>query len=68
MKVFLATKWNMWKEVLHEELPDPRNLDPVPPNKFHICPEPAKYVKFELLSYWGDKGGGLQYFAVNEDI
>ena len=67
-KISLARYWGTWMEVLTDELPDPRNLDPVPPNKFYICPMPVKYVKFELLSYWGDKGGGLQYFTVNKDI
>ena len=66
--IYLARYWGSWKHVLRDELPDPRNLDPVPQNKYYICPMPVKYVKFELLSYWGDKGGGLQYFTVNKDI
>ena len=26
-------------------------------------PVELKYLRFELVSYWGTLGGGLQYFA-----
>ena len=64
-KVFLGPKVSgPWKQVLQGELKDSRNVEHVPPEKFGINPTPARYVKFELLSYWG-LGGGLQFFAVN---
>ena len=54
-----------WEQVLKQELPDNRNyVEPAPPKIIEIYPTEARFVKFELLSFWG-KGGGLQYFAVN---
>ena len=54
-----------WTKVLQDQLPDSRNLDPVPPKKFQISSTIARFVKFKLISFWGH-GGGLQYFTVNQ--
>ena len=65
-KVFLGFgATGPWMQVLKQTLPDSRNLEPVPPRTYEITPTFARYVKFELLSYWG-YGGGLQFFTVNE--
>ena len=65
-KVFLSNApEGPWTKVLHDQLPDSRNLDPVPAKNFQILPTTAKFLKFKLISYWGS-GGGLQYFTVNQ--
>jgi len=52
-----------WALVLSASLPDSRNVNPVPMSTFNIPPVSARFVKFNLVSYWG-QGGGLQYFHV----
>ena len=41
---------------------DPRNVGDIPPVSFNISPVGASFVRFQLLSYYGN-GGGLQYFS-----
>ena len=49
--------------VLHQTLNDTRLAeDPLPLQNFSITPSEGRFVKFELLTFYG-KGGGLQYFA-----
>ena len=49
--------------VLHETLNDTTlTEDPLPLQNFSITPTEGRFVKFELLTFYG-KGGGLQYFA-----
>ena len=67
-KVFLSLdidNESSWVKVLEETLEDPRPMnDPLPLVEFAIAPTFARYVKFEIISFYGSKGGGLQYFAV----
>ena len=53
-----------WKTLLEEELIDTTRGQPASLLNFTFK-EPAKvqFLKFDLLSYWGPHGGGLQYFA-----
>ena len=37
-------------------------MDPQPVLDFSIVPTDVRYIKFEMLSSYGN-GGGLQYFA-----
>ena len=53
-----------WDEVVHEVLQDSRDLDKVQLEKFSFDERIARYLKFEMVSFYG-KGGGLQYFAHN---
>jgi len=67
-KVDIADSENgPWTEVLHDFLPDPRNINPnvtsVPLSKFHLpYPTCGQYVRFKIIS-WYQWGGGLQYFS-----
>ena len=56
-----------WKMVLQKTLDDSRqHMDPLPLQEFSIPSTKAKFVKFELLSFYGN-GGGLEYFNINND-
>ena len=50
-------------------LGDSRNTtDPLPLQKIPFTePATAQYIKFELVSWWGN-GGGLQYFDIGEEL
>ena len=54
-----------WEKLVHHHLDDASNSNgPVPLLNFTFeKPVLIEYLKFDLISYWGDKGGGLQYFA-----
>ena len=54
-----------WIPILDEELEDSRHLaDPLPLQTFYLTEQTtSQYIKFELLSWWGD-GGGLQFFDI----
>ena len=53
-----------WNEVLHKVLVDSRKqMDPLPLQSFTFAEKIGKYVKFELMSFYGF-GGGLFYFHV----
>ena len=53
-----------WKTILEGDLDDIelKKVQPIKQLTFET-PAVARFVKFELLEFWG-KGGGLQYFAV----
>ena len=56
-----------WKIVLQKTLGDSRKQkDPLPIQEFPIFPVEARFVKFELVSFFGN-GGGLQYFNINNN-
>ena len=53
--------------VLQTTLDDSRKqTDPLPKQEFSIPSTQGRFVKFELVSYYGN-GGGLQYFNINND-
>ena len=51
-----------WDEILHETLEDSREMDVVPLKEFKIKKKVARFIKFNMLSFYGD-GGGLQYVS-----
>ena len=62
-KVYLSDKspTGPWTEVLNKTLADSRNFkDPLPVQKFSFDGETTRYVKFQMLSFYGF-GGGLHY-------
>ena len=53
-----------WKEVVSETLEDSRQQkDPLPQQEFPFPTQNGRYVKFEVVSYYGH-GGGIQYFNI----
>ena len=55
-----------WQQVLDKTLEDSRNQnDPLPLQTFKFTFTTARYVKFKLLSFWGNSGG-LQYFNIKK--
>ena len=53
-----------WNELLVADLEDSRNQNPPPVQNLTFANSATvRFVKFELLEYWGN-GGGLQYFEV----
>ena len=53
-----------WNELLVADLEDSRNQNPPPVQNLTFANSATvRFVKFELLEYWGN-GGGLQYFNV----
>jgi len=55
-----------WEEVLQASLADPRDqTDPLPLQTFSFPMMTARFVQFNLSSWYG-WGGGLQYFRVKE--
>ena len=48
-----------WETLLEDELVDTQLL-----NFTFEDPVEVQFLKFDLISYWGRNGGGLQYFAV----
>ena len=57
-----------WTKVLQKTLEDSRRQsDPLPLQEFPISPVEARFVKFELVSYYGH-GGGLQYFDMKGTV
>ena len=56
-----------WEMVLQKTLDDSRKqIDPLPLTGFPISSTQGRFVKFELVSYYGH-GGGLQYFNINNN-
>ena len=56
-----------WKMVLQKTLDDSRKqIDPLPLQEFSIASTQGRFVKFELVSYYGH-GGGLEYFNINNN-
>ena len=66
-KVYLSLQAEgPWTQVLEKELEDPLSMpDPLPLMNYPISPTFARFVKFEIVSFWGTNGGGLQYFALS---
>ena len=63
-KVYLSSNSSgPWTEVLHSSFVDPHQETGHPVLDFTITPSLAQYVRFEMHSYHGDHGGGLQHFA-----
>merc|ERR1711962_1727490 len=53
-----------WTELLTQELEDSRNQEPPPVQQFKgKNTVKGRFMKFELLEYWG-LGGGLNYFDI----
>ena len=53
-----------WTDILTGTLPDARNVSPVPVLNFELENEvETKVVRFQVDSFWGPWGGGLQYFS-----
>ena len=51
--------------ILQKTLDDSRkHTDPLPQQEFSIPSSQGRFVKFELVSFYGN-GGGLQYFNIN---
>ena len=54
-----------WKELIVADLEDSRKQNPPPIQNLTLDTSViVRFVKFELLEYWGNLGGGLQYFKV----
>ena len=49
--------------LVKDELEDTRDKPASLLNFTFKEPVKIRFIKFELLSYWGEHGGGLQYFA-----
>ena len=61
-----TSKHGPWKEVIDETLADSRNKEnPLPLQAFSFESVTAKFVKFEVLSWYGI-GGGIQYFDIKK--
>ena len=56
-------KWGPWEILLEEELIDTSNKPASLLNFTFDKPVRIQFLKFELISYWGSQGGGLQYFS-----
>ena len=53
-----------WKEVVSETLEDSRQQkDPLPQQEFPFPTQTGRYVKLDVVSYYGH-GGGLQHFNI----
>ena len=52
-----------WKTLMEAHLADTRGVNAPLVNFTFVEPLEIQYIKFELVSYWGDYGDGLQYFA-----
>ena len=52
-----------FEELLVASLPDSRKQNPVPYLQFEFPKASVRFVRFEILDFWGS-GGGLQFFEV----
>ena len=52
-----------WKTLVEDQLVDTEGKSAVLRNFTFEEPFEVQYLKFDLLSYWGTNGGGLQFFA-----
>ena len=55
-----------WKAILQKTLEDSRKKKPCLLTIQLVHPQIFRFVKFELLEYWG-QGGGLQHFSLLSD-
>ena len=53
-----------WETLVHDELVDTRNKPASLLNFPFDEPVEVQFLRFDLVSYWGGLGGGLQYFAI----
>ena len=56
-------KTGSWQNLTKARLNDTRNKAAPLLNFTFDKPYLLQFLKFDLISYWGDQGGGLQYFA-----
>ena len=56
------SKDGFWRTVLHKILEDTRIIDKPPLKTFLFKARRARFLKFELISFYGD-GCGLQFLA-----
>ena len=57
-----------WELLLEEEFDNPLSKGAPPPivQTFYFKKAATvKFLRFDLKSYWGDFGGGLDYFVIN---
>jgi len=52
-----------WKTLVEDQLVDTEGKSAVLRNFTFEEPFEVQYLKFDLISYWGTNGGGLQFFA-----
>ena len=52
-----------WETLLEDQLVDTRAVVAPLLNFTFDKPVEIQFIKFDLISYWGGGGGGLQYFA-----
>ena len=52
-----------WETLVEDELVDTRGKPAELLNFTFKEPVEIQFLKFDLISYWGNFGGGLQYFA-----
>ena len=72
LKKFRVSITNNWQyeigpftELLTQELEDSRKQRPPPLQEFKwVHPVMGRFIKFEILEYWGRNGGGLNYFDI----
>ena len=57
-----------WQTLLEDQLVDTRGKPASLLNFIFEEPVKVKFLKFDLVSYWGSQGGGLQYFAAIPSI
>ena len=53
-----------FEELLVASLQDSRQQKPVPSIDFAFPQTTVRFVRFEIIDFWGN-GGGLQYFKVH---
>ena len=58
-----STENGSWQILLEAELEDSTQKLASLTNFTFSEPVEIQYIKFDLISYWGEWGGGLQYFA-----
>ena len=52
-----------WETLVEDELVDTRNKPASLLNLTFKEPVEIQFLRFDLVSFWGEQGGGLQYFA-----
>ena len=58
-----TTQNGPWEILVEAELEDTTNKDATLLNFTFAETKLIRFLKFDLVSYWGSSGGGLQYFA-----
>ena len=60
----MINKSGPWESLVEDQLEDTRGGKAASLLNFTFeQPVEVKFLKFDLISYWGSNGGGLQYFA-----